>query len=162
MRLSHRPSRFVVQALLGIGLAAPLFVYIVWPLYRSSRPVPAHTKCLGHLKQLGLAALMYAQDHNERMPDRAWGDALLPYVRYRSLFMCPGQPPGSHYAFNAAVAGKRLEPDPVLPLLFDSNVGPNSRGGRELIVYPHHGAANLVASDGHVLRAVRTARSSGG
>ncbi len=57
--------------------------------------------CAANLKQLVLAALMYAQDYDEKFPiaDR-WCDATFPYCNNESLYACPADDGDYSYAMN--------------------------------------------------------------
>jgi len=65
---------------------------------------------LGNLKQLALALLMYADDHDETLPAMesaaSLKAALLPYVRNEVIFLHPAT--GEPYLFNSWLAGKNI------------------------------------------------------
>ncbi len=48
--------------------------------------------CLNNMKQLCLAALMYAQDWNMVLPTEDWPEQLYPYIKNRQIFVCPSRP----------------------------------------------------------------------
>ena len=127
------------------------------PLERA-RERAQQASCLSNLKQLALAALMYAQDHDEVFP-RAdnWCDAISPYMKNDEIFKCPSDPEHDYgYAFNRNLSGKRLgeirRPAETV-LIFDSTAGKKNAadtgqswpaGGR------HNGGNNCAWADGHV------------
>jgi len=88
----------VVIAIIAI-LAAMLF-----PVFARVREKARQTSCLSNLKQLGLAAIMYSQDYDERLPhddldydqsgddsygDGTWRGMLVPYCNNVQIFFCP-------------------------------------------------------------------------
>lgn len=149
-RLAHL-GRLIVIGALGVFV-----VYALWPIYLSSRPRTDQTRCMGHLKTLHLCSIMYANDHDDTLAHRAWADALVPYVGSdRHVFYCRRREKRALCACNEAVLGYRLtvqdEPGGI-PMLFDVAGRWNISGGRKLIEYPHDGAANVLTTDGLVLR----------
>jgi len=111
----------VVLAFIGI-LAAILF-----PLFARAREKARQAACLSNVKQIGLAALMYIQDYDERFfyyvmypctPTSHWPEKLQPYTKNTGIFVCPshGDTSGasnrcSGYAVNYRHIVKcRLEP----------------------------------------------------
>ena len=130
--------------------------------------------CMSNLKQLGLAALEYCEDYDDKFPPaNSWNESLVihlkrkwaaPYTgseadsRASRILNCPsaaGESPGPDYAINAAVAGIKMsaiaDPDQT-PLFFDSIPGPNRAGGWELLPSPprHPWGKNIVCfADGH-------------
>lgn len=129
-----------------------------FPVFHTARLNAVKSSCQSNLKQLGLAAMQYIQDWDEKMPDCAsWQDAILPYVRNPILFKCPGAPNLEFgYAMNSALSGFYLTllQDPSrTPLFFDSSLGvANAAGGLEALCEPprHLGRNNIVFADGHV------------
>lgn len=129
---------------------------------------PAHEQvatCQSNLKQLGLAAMMYAQDYDERMPfaDR-WCDQTFPYIRDESLYACPSDDSDYSYAMNyklsRAPAARIASPSETI-LFFESEPGGRNawdgKGklpGATLADPPRHdGANNFAWVDGHVAAA---------
>jgi type II secretory pathway pseudopilin PulG len=53
------------------------------------------TKCLNNIRQLGMAAMMYAGDHDDELPRRGrfytntWAYTLLPYYKDSKILKCP-------------------------------------------------------------------------
>lgn len=115
------------------------------------------SSCLSNLKQLGLAAMMYAQDHDETLPDAdEWMDQIEPYHKNEELLKCPAAPDLEYgYAMNANLSGLKLAEvkspaDTVL--LFDSTLGTrNAKCTGVSIPDParHQGGNNFVFADGH-------------
>src|SRR4028118_2088342 len=88
---------FVVIAIIAI-LSAILF-----PVFARARENARKTSCLSNLKQIGLGALQYTQDYDERtVPcvlaysgnlydgnNRVFFQLIQPYVKSTQLFQCP-------------------------------------------------------------------------
>jgi prepilin-type processing-associated H-X9-DG protein len=114
--------------------------------------------CQANLGQLGLAVMMWAQDHDEVLPPAAnWTQELMPYLKSDRVFRCPGAPElECGYAYNLAVAGTKLAqmPNPAETVLFyETTLGmPNPADLGESQPKPgRHNAGNSMAYvDGHV------------
>lgn len=114
--------------------------------------------CLSNLKQMGLAILQYAQDHDEVLPHAdKWCEEIFPYMKNDQLFICPERPDlECGYAFNAALSGLPLgaiaEPAQTI-ILFDSDQG-RKNGSAYQTAMPkpgrHNGGNNVSYVDGHV------------
>lgn len=74
----------VPQLVIIIILAAILF-----PVFDRARHNARRATCQTNLKQLSLAFLYYAQDYNDRLPQRSWAKSLTPYTKTQSVFNCP-------------------------------------------------------------------------
>ncbi len=91
-----------------------------------------------NLKQLGLAARMYANDHGDKYPPAAtWCDAILEAVSSPKPYKAPNDPtPGRcSYAYNAKLSGMdegKVRPDTVM--FFETESGWNISGGIELLL----------------------------
>ena len=156
------PVRKVLAAcvvmLLAVGLVGGLQVLGMAVYAMSGRPSVAQQKafCLSKVKNLTLAVLDYADEHEGRLPAaETWCDDLLPYIRGEEAFLCPAAPDlQCAYAFNAALSGVRAESIPDLVnvvLIFESDGGWNAAGGMELLAEePRHlGGENYGFVDGH-------------
>jgi prepilin-type N-terminal cleavage/methylation domain-containing protein/prepilin-type processing-associated H-X9-DG protein len=78
----------VVIAIIGI-LAAMLL-----PALSKAKSQASATACLSHLKQIGLASQMYADDHDDWLPrssheGQSWVGSLRPYAAGTNLWRCP-------------------------------------------------------------------------
>jgi prepilin-type processing-associated H-X9-DG protein len=103
---------------------------------------------ISNLKQLALAVMQYAQDHNETFPPlqnvEEMKKALLPYVKNEALFVHPGT--GEPYQPNPALAEKRMAAmaEPAATVLFyEMSAGDDGRRG-------------VAYADGHVKRVSET------
>lgn len=131
------------------------------PTGDSERQTPeqaAQSACMAHLKVLALAALMYAQDYQERLPvPTRWAPALRPYVRNSDDFRCPTAPSlPVGYAYDRRLLAKPLDdiayPQQVM-MLGDSAVGganPYCELTAGTLAPRHRNAGNAAFTDGHV------------
>lgn len=118
----------------------------------------AQSACMGHLKILALAALMYAQDYQERLPvTTRWAPSLRPYVRNADDLRCPAAPSlPVGYAYDRRLMAKPLAdiatPQQVM-MLGDSAVGgpnPWCELSADTLAPRHRKAGNAAFADGHV------------
>jgi prepilin-type processing-associated H-X9-DG protein len=153
-------------ALGGLGFALAGTVVSAFCLLIAATLLPAVGKaqsraqtisCMNNAKQLSLGLMMYTIDNTNRLPAKAWCDAIITYVGSPQVFKCPGRNASqrSHYAFNARLQGLRTDqiPSPATTvLLFETDGGWNLSGGSELLPRkPHHSQAVIVGFvDGHV------------
>lgn len=114
--------------------------------------------CMSNMRQLGIAALMYTQDHDQKLPDpKQFKQQLMPYLKNAQVFRCPvvsGAEP--HYAMNPRCKGKLSDmKEPANTILFfecDAKGQP---------AYRHEGQINLCFVDGHVKRFAKDKVTSG-
>lgn len=159
-------------ALIGCAIIAPLVLVlgvgaVMFPVFAQAREKARQVSCLSNCKQMGMAAIMYAQDHDETMPPKGakWMDLQKPYLispmdpptstsDRKDIFRCPSYAASPFgYAMSTEPLGKKLgkltEPATVT-LLFDSNVsGPNALAAPEAVAYRHVGHGNMTFADGH-------------
>ena len=115
-------------------------------------------QCMNHVKQLNLALMMYATDHNDTFPPAdSWCDLIKPYTgNSTAVFHCPSQPGAEcSYRLNSEVANKRLSEvgaPATTVLIFSSAEGWNLSGRRDAALAHHHGRGALMIgfTDGHV------------
>jgi len=95
------------------------------------------TACMANLRQLGLAMIVYAEEHGGRYPPaQRWCDLLADGHVDEKAFRCPGAEAGPcNYAMNPH-ADPCCAADVVL--LFESNPGWNQFGGHELLTTENH------------------------
>lgn len=133
----------------------------------------AMVSCQSNLKQVALAAMMYCQDYDERMPiaDR-WCGALMPYCRNEAIFTCPADDDKWSYAMNYKLSRQPLavvvspastymlfETEPSRKDAYDKDTYP----GASLAAPPRHGEFNNFAfADGHVKAIAQSAVSFDG
>jgi prepilin-type N-terminal cleavage/methylation domain-containing protein len=90
----------LIELLIVIAIIA-ILAAILFPVFAAAREKARQTACLSNLKQVGLAALMYAQDNDETIPlterggdvddahEYYWGDMLFPYTGNWQMLQCP-------------------------------------------------------------------------
>jgi prepilin-type processing-associated H-X9-DG protein len=161
------------------GLAVPIVALpfvaislgIMLPAPARARSLGQRAVCMSNLKQLGVAAIMYA-DNNKRQypPADKWCDLLEPYYKNNSnVLICPAtikskwgysktniytiDPNAKHqcsYAINPNAKRNCRFPATTV-LFFESNPGWNQSGGAELLTTQNHnGGCNVLFCDGHV------------
>lgn len=106
------------------------------------------SSCISNLKQIALACLEYAGDHEQRLPpvERPWTEALTPYLKRAEVLHCSRDEQPLSYALNPYLRGRKLSDLPVLPtyvvLAYESDgVG---------LVARHNDGYNIAFADGHV------------
>jgi prepilin-type N-terminal cleavage/methylation domain-containing protein/prepilin-type processing-associated H-X9-DG protein len=104
----------LIELLVVIAIIA-ILAAILFPVFARARENARKTSCLSNLKQLGLGALMYTQDYDERFmrhytnvaPEgaRDWTTDTTPYLKNRQIFICASQTrPGTTYGYSTWMA----------------------------------------------------------
>lgn len=155
---------------LMIGLVAmltfcviPFLAAVLIPTFRSARVAAQRSTELTHAKQLAAAALLYADDHDDRFPPAFSSNkdlhfALGEYVVDPAAFVATN-PAGGEFRGNSAVAGRRLEEisEPAsVPLIYDSK---RWRGVNRITVGFVDGHARDIPVD-QFLKAINPDRSA--
>ncbi len=141
-------------------LIAPIGAAMLLPALARAKSQAQTVQCMNHVKQLALSGIMYANDHNDRLPDAdRWCDLVQTYLgtASTSVLLCPvgKQSDRCHYAFNAKLSSVELKNigSPAQTVLFvEAEGGWNVSGGPELLAKPsrHHGSRVVGFVDGHV------------
>jgi prepilin-type N-terminal cleavage/methylation domain-containing protein/prepilin-type processing-associated H-X9-DG protein len=100
-----RRSGFTLIELLVVIAIIAILAAILFPVFARAREKARQTSCLSNLKQMGLGAMMYAQDYDERLhcmlyglgaqgagcaPNSNWFyGALEPYMKNKQILICP-------------------------------------------------------------------------
>ena len=101
----------LIELLVVIAIIA-ILAAILFPVFARAREKAKQTSCLSNLKQIGLAAMMYCQDYDDRSPRGSgystpdviianageWFITLEPYVKNSQIFSCPSQPYKDFYS----------------------------------------------------------------
>ena len=138
--------------------------YLFWPAV--DRPGEKRSlTCFSNVKQLGLALVLYANDHDDRFPDRdQWMDAAGEYAKGPQIFHCPEVAKRDAwnrfgYSFDAALSRQQTFKfdEQAAPLVYDSvNEARNASDRFNSLPKPgrHDGANNIVFTDAHARRMI--------
>jgi prepilin-type N-terminal cleavage/methylation domain-containing protein/prepilin-type processing-associated H-X9-DG protein len=99
MNRTMRYAFTLIELLVVIAIIA-ILAAILFPVFAQAREKARATTCSSHLRQLGLATLMYGQDWDEIYPPvyvdvptaanrRVWVDLIQPYTKNTQMFRCP-------------------------------------------------------------------------
>ncbi|MBB6051267.1 DUF1559 domain-containing protein [Armatimonas rosea] len=114
--LSSRSAFTLIELLVVIAIIA-ILAAILFPVFAQAREKARQASCLSNVKQLGLGAMMYAQDYDEILPETGWqgpctppGEApqtatdnffsgvyafplaVMPYQKNYGILVCPSDP----------------------------------------------------------------------
>lgn len=100
LSLSRMAAFTLIELLVVIAIIA-ILAAILFPVFAQAREKARQTSCLSNQKQIGLAALQYAQDYDETNPQLCyinnspsnphWMDVLYPYIKSEAIFSCPSR-----------------------------------------------------------------------
>ena len=117
-----RRSGFTLIELLVVIAIIAILAAILFPVFARAREKARQTACLSNVKQITLAAMMYASDNSEMMPQSGylaadgttwvrWYDKLEPYLRNEQILRCPSSGSASiatrNYGFVRQTTGYR-------------------------------------------------------
>ncbi len=91
----------LIELLVVIAIIA-ILAAILFPVFARAREKARQNSCLSNCKQMGLAAMMYAQDYDESIVPRSigsytdawygrWYRLLDPYIKNTQVFACPSE-----------------------------------------------------------------------
>jgi len=175
----QRKGFTLIELLVVIGIIAVLLALLV-PVLSPIRERTSRVICLSNQRQLGMALLLYAREHDNQTPpaypvdswtNQTWRESLMPYVGEKKIYLCPLIPKkslrgGSYasYGINAYIGERSavgLSPAQYIYLSqarFPArtiSIGENAEG--DWVCEPANGKFNLNAGGffcGHKLGAV--------
>jgi len=173
----RRRAFTLIELLVVIAIIA-ILAAILFPVFAKAREKARQSSCQSNCKQIGIAAMQYVQDYDERYPmwgwqaasanTRFWGNLVQPYLKSIQVFVCPSDTApwnvegilGS-YSYNDSFwtgwlsAGVSMaavrEPSNTVYITDGNWVDFNSgnMGGR-IVLDRHLGGVNVIYADGHV------------
>ncbi len=155
-RTIHYRGFTLIELLVVIAIIA-ILAAILFPVFARAREKARQTTCTSNQKQIAATILMYAQDHEESLPNSStvWNDLKID----ADALKCPtkGKKIINAYGYSNVVAGKSIGSmdDPTsVPLTSDtSNTLTNVLRSGGDIDRPHSGKAIASYMDGHVTSA---------
>ncbi|MHB9024325.1 MAG: type II secretion system protein [Armatimonadota bacterium] len=114
---------FTLIELLVVIAIISMLASMIMPVYSKAREKARQTVCVSNQHQIGLAIIMFIQDHDETLPDSAtiWSEMITNYGVNEKVLICPtkGKSLGNGYLYNNAISSVALGdiPNPVRTLM---------------------------------------------
>jgi prepilin-type processing-associated H-X9-DG protein len=132
------------QAIAGLVMGAvsflllPILAGMLLPALSAAREKARATVCINHVKTLGLAVAMYANDHDGKITGRL--EDLTSYVgdeeTFRRQLLCPSAKDQTHASYELLQGGKTWQSDADAVVIRE--IEPNHRGKRTLLYGDGH------------------------
>jgi prepilin-type processing-associated H-X9-DG protein len=161
-RLSWDGKGFLSESFSDSGGAEQILVQLammrVSPALFRAREKAHEAACMSNLKQLSIACIMYAQDHNDVLPAKL-SDLHPEYLSTTDVFLCPVNRSGK-----AAKAVADIDRDSDYELKIPGQkLGEIKDPARTIMILEkqpnHRGRRNAAFADGHVEGGVRTGQT---
>lgn len=145
--MSAKREAFTLLELLVVLAIIAILVAIIVPSLSKARENSRRSICLSNLKQIGISATMYADDHNGAFPSAVnaasdgnsnietanqldkWGRLFPQYINEIQIFYCPSRQPGSKYSMTDPAEGS-------------GNFGVSTGGAACVTSYAHRGGVD--------------------
>ncbi len=149
-RLRNSHVGFTLIELLVVIAIISILAAILFPVFATAREKARQSSCASNLKQIGLAAVQYAQDYDEALlpyrytrPDTSvwywnWVGLIYPDVKTVNVFTCPSQSlPKSvlDYTYFSATGGSVARYLSQVPLPANSPMLADAFGGTGVSTY---------------------------
>ena len=95
--MKQRQAFTLIELLVVIGIIAILLALLT-PLLGPIRERTSRVICISNQRQLGLALVMYAREHDNQTPpaypindwtNQTWRETIMPYVNEKKIYLCP-------------------------------------------------------------------------
>jgi len=157
--MTRRPQGFTLIELLVVIAIIAILAAILFPVFAKAREKARQTSCLNNQRQIVTSMQIYAQDHDEMIPDAAnfWGGLNVD----KGVLKCASKSRLTNgYVYNSAIAGKalgKLDPPNTLIVVGDGIHTVSATQPIENVAYSvtdfeaRHGGKIIAAFvDGHV------------
>lgn len=149
LRKSDGVWKIQPQTIMEVVPAPSLLAGMMAPnsVFSQAKEAAKRTACLSNVKQLALATIMYAADHDDRFPDaNNWRKSISPYTKSADIFRCPEDKSSAptSYRMNALLSrvSEMAIDDPAGTVLIFEGDGDG--------FIPRHAArGNVAFADGH-------------
>jgi prepilin-type N-terminal cleavage/methylation domain-containing protein len=156
MKKSCKSQGFTLIELLVVIAIIAILAAILFPVFARAREKARQSTCTSNQRQIAASVLMYAQDHEETLPNTAsiWTDIAVD----PGVLVCPtkgkSQPIGYDYFYYIGGQSIGTFDDPASQILtFDGNISSGTNIGRYVADFDLRHSGQLIGSyaDGHCM-----------